>query len=100
MLRLASSSLGKTGTAADYAKLLADMPAPEPGFVLVACSLGSGAAGNDQRKFKKLAAGLVRASGVHTGRGGAFVGSLPEASREEVRALVEKCGGRMETRRG
>ena len=93
-------NMGKTGTAADYAKLLDALPPAEPGFVLVACALGSKAMGNHQRRFKTLAAGLVRASGAHTGRGGAFVGSLPEAVLDELRALVETCGGRIETRRG
>jgi len=89
---------GKPMDTAKLGKVLADMPAPEPGFVLAAIKLTNAASGNDQRKFKRLAGGLAWAGGANTGRGGAYVGSLPEAAMDAVRALVETCGGRMEIR--
>jgi len=89
---------GKPMDVADLAGLLADQPEPEPGHVMVAAKLTNAASGYDRKRLKLVGAGLAKIGGPRTGRGGAFVGQIAEASLDALRALVEKCGGRMEVR--
>ena len=88
---------GKPKDTADLGKVLDKQPAPEPGKVLVAVKLTNAATGADRKKVARL--GLAHIGGKMTGRGGAFVGAVPEPSLEAARALIEKTGGRMEVRR-
>ncbi len=90
---------GKPMDTADLPRVLAKQSPPEPGFVLVAIKLTNAATGADRKRLKRLAPGLAHLGGKMTGRGGAYVGNVPEPSLEAVRAIVEKTGGRMEIRR-